>query len=91
MLMGDDGPLEISFTFTILIGAAMSAAIMGVRPGTAWLALHRGDVVLGGANAARLDVEAAGSTGEGSLGAGLLEPGASPDGGSDQGNHKVSV
>ena len=85
MLVDDDCPGEVSFPVSVLFGAVVGRTRMGV--GAAWVQdFDGGDVSFAGTDASSVNVESAGSEVKGSLGMSLLEPGASPDGGTEQGN-----
>ena len=78
VLVDDDSPWDVSFPLTVLVRTAVSTAWMRVRAGAAQRDLHRRDMVLGGTNPARLNVETPGGPSKRTLGAGLLELGAGP-------------
>ena len=86
VLGDDDCPWGISYTFAIpgvaLVAAGAADVPGGVHPGH--LHFHRGDVVLRGADAARVDVEATSGPGMGALLPGLPKADPEPDSPNDE-------
>ena len=81
VLGDDDCPWGISYTITVPVVALMATGAAGVAVGVhpGHFHFHGGDVVLWCADAARVDVEAAGGPGMSTLLPGLPKANTQPD------------